>query len=117
MDIGDIVLNSFELAPWGWGLFATVLLAVVRTWPTWKQIAIGEHAQIRQEYVSEIKALREENKDLQDKIGKLMAELMDVRLELAGYKKQHLAGQAAAICHAQAVLEAIANVAKQEVSR
>lgn len=115
--VGIIVTSSFERAPWGWGLFVAVLLVVLKNWSTCKQMAIGEHAQIRVEYVNEIKALREEVKELRDKNEDLMRELGEVKLELAGYKRQHIAEQAASIRHAPAVKEAVVEVAREVVKQ
>lgn len=48
-DIPAIVLSSLRGAPWGWGLFVTVLVALIKAWPILAKQAIDASAKLRQE--------------------------------------------------------------------
>ena len=45
--VGVVVGQSFERAPWGWGLFGAVLLALIKAWPLLAKQAIEARAALR----------------------------------------------------------------------
>lgn len=108
----DIIEASFLRAPWGWALLGSVITGFFVLLPKIKKLSVDEHSQMRQEYVDEIRALRQDIKELRTENAGLSRELADVRVELAGYKKQHLAEQAAAIRNIPAIREAVQDVVK-----
>lgn len=109
----EAIQASFIRAPWGWGLLASFVGAFLVFYPKVKKLQIDEHSQMRKEYVDEIKALRAEVAQLREQNVSLLRELTDVKVELVGYKKQHLAEQAAAIRHVPGVREAVQDVARE----
>lgn len=113
MDIPELLISSFQRAPWGWGVLVTMIYGLIKIAPQWKRLAIGEHARMRQEYIDQIKALREEIDRLRERVDGLTAENTDLKLQIAGLSRQHIAEQAAAIRNVPAVREAVEDVVKE----
>lgn len=113
MTILQIVEASVVRAPWGWALTFLVALALIRVWPALRQMAIGEHARIREEYVAEIRLLREEVRELRNENDKLRQEIRGLHDDLSGYRRQAIQEQASALHTIGEVPPVIADAARR----
>lgn len=111
--LGTILLTSVQRAPWGWGVLIVALVALIKSWPALKNLTISEHQLMRQEYIDQIRAFRDEVQSLRAKVDTLTAENAELKVQIAGMRSQHLSEQAAAIRNIPSIREAVQEVAKE----
>jgi len=78
-----MVSNSFQRAPWGWGLLATVVIGLIRAWPILAKQAIDAKAQLRQERRDDLKDYQRRLEAMGVRIDSMSSDLNNLKIELA----------------------------------
>jgi len=68
--IGAIVGSSFERAPWGWGVLALLVTAMVRLWPAMTKLSSDREKSLLEARAADNAELRQRVEDLEQRLDK-----------------------------------------------
>lgn len=79
-----IIQGSLERAPWGWALLATVILALIKTWPILSLQAQTARDKLRSENRSDLSDCQKQIKDLRAELETVKEHVHHIELKLVG---------------------------------
>lgn len=63
-ELAQILAGSFQRAPWGWGLLATVLIALIKGWPVIARVNNERESNLLEERAEDMASMRAEIAEL-----------------------------------------------------
>lgn len=80
---GPLLASSFQRAPWGWGVLATAVLALIKAWPILAQQAIEARAKLRAEGRADLHECKEELKLVNARLDVMQDTFNNLKIELS----------------------------------
>lgn len=81
-EIGLLLSGSMERAPWGWGLLALVMIALIKGWPALSDAATRARAAVSADRKTRYEKLEERIAALEARLEKTVGSLHDAEMKL-----------------------------------
>jgi uncharacterized protein YlxW (UPF0749 family) len=83
VELGALALSSFQRAPWGWGLLAAVLVALIKAWPVLALQAQQAREKRRAEHRDDLHDCQERLDILTQRVDGMQESYNNLKIELS----------------------------------